>query len=485
MKRKGLIITATIALLAVSCGKGGKSGKKGFDDFYSDAMKLCIGEVLPYVAFDKDATYCEFQTDGYEGYFILGDDNETNLLEGYGDKIAKLGYEAIYEDEEDPEPAYYYKSDEETYAISVTAQYYEATEDYNAGNEIYIEFTFLNGLNLVDDFKLAKDFYKLNGIKDVKIPKFETAAEELAITIYYSSAYETLRYYYYGPDREELETYAESLGDYGYRYGEAEYAEDYLVKYKKTRAWFEIQDYINYGGSVRFIFYIGPEEYFDFPADRVVDFLSDTVEVSPTIFPAYPTGDNTTFEYDDSWADYWGGCDVYVYGTDEDAVATYIERLQDNGWTITLEDEGDYVLNHAGDGTYDVQLQIIDYLSYGYIDIFVAPVEHVPEPEHADTFPLDELNAFLEEYDLGFTLEEALPEGSEGVGFEYNTAIRGGYAFFQVITEGDVASEWNTALNPILTTAGYTYSNGYYSNAVDHQVVIGTEGGLTYVTFWE
>ena len=491
MKRKGLIITAVLALLAVSCGKN-NSNKKGWDSFYSDGMKLCFGEVLPYAAFDKETTYCQFESNGYEGFFLIGDDNETSAMEGYGKKLEKKGFEAVYESEEDEEPSYYSKTDMETYEIIVDAEYYEETEQTSAGNEIYAEFTFLDKRDLNDGFKTAKDFYKLNGIKDVKIPAFETEAENLSMSVSYRSDYNTLSYRFVGPTRDEMVAYAESLGDYGYRYGEAQYEEDYLVKYKKTRAWFEVQDYLNYGGYINFVFYVGAEELYQFPTDQVVDYLSDKVVVNPNIFPSYPTGEDTVFEFDDAWASYYGGVDVYVRGTTATDCETYIARLQEKGWSLEGQDDEETWFVYVTGEEYNVVMTIYNTLDdYGYYDIFIGTVYVNPEPEVSNTFPLEELNAFLDEYDLGLEFTAGFADAS-GDGFTYGRIFDDPYHGFRIVVTGNQVSVITAALSPTILAGGYTQfrateTDNRFRNPDVHEIYITYDSGTntTFVVFWE
>ena len=494
--KKGLIITAAATLLAVSCGKNGAAdAKKPWGDFINGAMKMCLSEVLPFVALNEETTYCSFEIDmdaqGTYGEFIIGDDNETNLIEGFVAKLLKKGYEFVEPGEDESFDPYYYKSDEETYGIYVYANYHEATDEFDAGNEIQAYYESSN-VSFPTDFKLAQAYYKANGIKNVKIPAFTTEAEELQLSITYSSQYDYLRYDYYGVTREEMDAYAESLEEYGYRYGEAQYAEDYLVKFKKTRAWFEIQDYINYGGAVRFMFYIGAEEFFEFPVDKVVEYLSDKVEVSKNIFPAYPTGDETTFEYDDAYESYYGGVDVYVRGTTHEDCATYLERLQAKGWVLDGQDDEEAWLYYVTGGEYNVLMTIYNVLdSYGYFDIFISAQYVNPEPETTDTFPLDELNEFLEEYDLGLEFTAGFVDAS-GDGFTYGRIFDDPYHGFRIVVTGNQVSAITTALSPTILAGGYTQfktteTDNRYRNTDYHEIYITYDSGTdtTFVVFWE
>ena len=95
-----------------------------------DEMNKYLGEVLPYANLNKETMYHEYSdiyADWGIGIYVIGDDNDTNVLTNYGAKLEAAGFE--YDD--------YY----ETYVkgdLEVSFGYYEASDSYEAGNEILV-----------------------------------------------------------------------------------------------------------------------------------------------------------------------------------------------------------------------------------------------------------------------------------------------------------------------------------------------------------
>ena len=107
----------------------------GWSEKVQEDMMMYLGELLPYVPLNEETLYSEYDDStadyGYALYYI-GDDNEENLLGNYGELLVQCGFEKVVDTEYDV--TYYQKGE-----LYVTFDYYEATADYNAGNEICVE----------------------------------------------------------------------------------------------------------------------------------------------------------------------------------------------------------------------------------------------------------------------------------------------------------------------------------------------------------
>ena len=511
--RKGLIITAAFALVAVSCTKGGNTKKHGWSDFLKLAMKECFGEVLPYTQLNNDTLYYGFSTES--GVFCIGDDNETNLMDDYGAKLEKNGFECVEpepagegeEGEGEEEAPYYYKETEYA-AMAVTPTYYEETVEYEAGNEIYVGFERVEQTPVASvDMKIAGAYFNQLGIKGVPaFPSYE--GEELTTEM--NCNYGLPGIYeidIFNSSQAQMEAYAESLESKGWTVGEGEYVGDFLAYYGQTGAYVELQNWIGYSyDCIRILLYeslppLPPEE--GFPVQHVLQYLANEgLEdgIAEDDFAPYPEQENTEYVFDDSNADYYGGCDVYITNTTSVDCANYVDALVDDyGWTlddvIPEYDEADdelvvattYKLTFVTGESKDVFMTVYDYLyEYQTVDLFIGLKVH--KEEGTGAFPLEALNTFIEQYDLGFTLTAGL----EGDNFTFSTFENGGYHCFQIILDGDNVTAFKNYVNDTLIAAEYsldtdTATRVTYNNADWHQIDIGyvSASGYTYMNFWE
>ena len=104
------------------------------------AMELYCGEVLPYAEFNEESISYEYD-DSLGGLglfqFIISDGNETNVLEGYDEKLVAAGFEYTEFEYQGTTYISYDKTNEVGF-ISVDFKYKEATEAAAAGNEITV-----------------------------------------------------------------------------------------------------------------------------------------------------------------------------------------------------------------------------------------------------------------------------------------------------------------------------------------------------------
>ena len=152
MRNKNLKLLALIltGVLMVGCSPAKKGGEENTNTDSNDEPQVSlwaedikaemleyIGEELPYVAFKEETFYHDiddtYADEGY-WYYVIGDDNEENLLEGYGDLLIAAGYEY----NTDETYGDYYTKTINNFEVEVTFDYYEATASYDAGNEIEV-----------------------------------------------------------------------------------------------------------------------------------------------------------------------------------------------------------------------------------------------------------------------------------------------------------------------------------------------------------
>lgn len=130
---------ALIVPLMTACPKG-KKDESNWSKEVQDAMVTYIGEVLPYVELNEETLTYGYD-DSWGGFglyqFLIYDDNETNVLEGYGDKLVAAGFEYT-ESEYEGEVYISYDKTNEVGFVSVDYKYEEATEETAAGNTISV-----------------------------------------------------------------------------------------------------------------------------------------------------------------------------------------------------------------------------------------------------------------------------------------------------------------------------------------------------------
>lgn len=230
----------------------------------------------------------------------------------------------------------------------------------------------------------------------------------------------------------------------------------------------------------------------EFPSAGIQAYFNELgIDISEVPFVTYATADKNAYfvpgvDSNDQYR-------IEVYGSSVEEQAAYIEALEEAGWTKASEPSEsypyDFTLAYGETGIYvDVQ----DYTDYGgYIRLIFFYQEYVPE-QHSDEFPLEEVNTFLADYELGFSLTSGLPT-DEGKGYDYLADDDGTYHYFKVTLSGDHFNEALEALVPVITANGYEVAYGSveefditYENEDYHQVNIYINGnGDTVVVFWE
>ena len=214
---------------------------------------------------------------------------------------------------------------------------------------------------------------------------------------------------------------------------------------------------------------------------------------STDTLPAY-TG-NSVFDYE------WSGEDnefklamVVNEGDEADVLDEYIADLLGANYTEAGADSyGDMHYASPNDDLDVCPWNGADYGYDGYVIVDIIYNAPVVPPTYLDAFPVAECNAFLAQYDLGFTITEEMAAQLPGEQFEVISEAYGGYHYFLVKIQGDYAAQYDAIFNPVLLAAGYelhTGSNGveYYANDVDHQAMFRYDSateGETWVRFYE
>lgn len=141
--RKIILLSFIIPLLATSCGNSTPSKQEGeWSIKIQEEMLLYLGEVLPFADFDEvtlEAEYTELTIKDYGANgnnYSLIDDNETDVLKDYGEKLIAKGY-TFTKDELEFEC---YEKDTSKGKLVVYAKWYPETtilgETAPAGNQI-------------------------------------------------------------------------------------------------------------------------------------------------------------------------------------------------------------------------------------------------------------------------------------------------------------------------------------------------------------
>ena len=146
--------------MMTACPKPKKTVTPTWSDEIIDEMNLYMGTVLPYVELNADTLYhaydSSYETSGF-GMYVIGDDNETNLIENYGDALVEAGWTFKQGDEGD-----YYALEVNDFELTCTFNYYEATDEYSAGNEIAVACP-IYVQPVTEESLLENGYVKVNG----------------------------------------------------------------------------------------------------------------------------------------------------------------------------------------------------------------------------------------------------------------------------------------------------------------------------------
>ena len=134
-----LISLAVLMPMMTACPNSGKKETGPIWNNEIDAeMIQYLGEVLPFVQLNEETMYHSYSSD-YEadygiGVYFIGDDNENNVVADYGAKLEEAGWTFT-----DDEEGGYYSKEVNEFELICTFDWYEASETYEAGNEISVQ----------------------------------------------------------------------------------------------------------------------------------------------------------------------------------------------------------------------------------------------------------------------------------------------------------------------------------------------------------
>ena len=388
-------------------------------------MEIVAGETIPFVELNADTFYSSFSATPEGGYFIVGDDNETNLLEEYGSLLTEAGYTL------DAESGYYLKEDENGYSVAVDAAYYEATEDYDAGNEIYVEA--MN--NAVDLTAFQGDwlskFYLAQGVDVGTIPNFEIASAD-ELWEYNDSLFSWFGYLFasaYGVERSEIGTWKDSLLAAGWTIETEETLEeseaiDYLFTKEGTDgfdAFISTTDYLDEEEdaylSLAFFVEEHVEKFDSFPQDDVAAFFEAQGIEGVTTADYATEAENAYFTFSDYSDDPDGAhAEVLVYNSTYEEMTAFAEALAP-AWSLEADEWGDY---------------------YGY---FGETLAHVAIVDWSDYYGYISIEFSVEEKPSFMTAEDAINYIADYIGGQPQEIEEGVYALYGAFSAASLSVE--------------------------------------------
>lgn len=285
MKKNLFFVSALTVLLAVSCSSETTS-KPGWGSKEKKLMKETIGEVLPYVAFDKTTYDYEYEVDEIMGgmLYFFDQGSTTVFKEDYGAKLIKAGYEKKSYFDEDVEYFYYSKATKKCEYIDVSFGF-EAKEGENDeyfGNYIGVEFSYVPPTEFPVDY--VKKFFSQFELT-VTIPKYEAASKDAYFEVSYSM-YDPyyLDIYPTNSSSEELVAYKNLLKQNGWTVvsEDEETSEDFKLRFGNTLAFVDLIDYTSYASEEESP-YVLVSFYYAMPtAKKAISEICDYLEVEYT-----------------------------------------------------------------------------------------------------------------------------------------------------------------------------------------------------------
>lgn len=325
-------------------------------------------------------------------------------------------------------------------------------------------------------------FYAAEGAANITVPAFVTANRDIEYVVddSYVSSYGYLFVRINGSNQDEFDAYVELMGNSGWAITDGDFAGDYVATFALdgVGAVLEIQNYLDYGGYIKLVAYVTILPTTTFPAEQIAADLA-SLEITDTL-PAFE-GTANGFQYS---AEYHQLAILVDEGSESSAITSYQGTLATALFTeLGADSYGDM---HYASPNNQMDVCVWNGDDIGYPGYVLVDIEKIVEPVAA--FPFAEVNAFLEEYGLGFELSSTLQ--FPGTSFTASpVSVSGGYHYIMVEIEGDVVSGVDDVLGPIVTAAGYQlYSEAEYIdyyNSAYHEVQIKLVEGNTRILFWE
>lgn len=307
-------------------------------------MLSMMGEVLPFADLNEETMYHVYD-DYYEslgiGMYFIGDDNDYNVLSDYGDKLIAAGFEYAPGESSYYGAGDYIKVTDEGVELAVSFGYYEASDTYNAGNEIVVYMPpYVAPYD--EDYFLENGFTKNAGWPEEVIEKaflednwFGPVAEDAdwfvrAEEIEGSGANigKTRTAGWLATEGDVSEEFADALLDAGFIW------EDYWEDYELPN---DENTYLNIyvEGGYTLVKFVGTWMQGDEPVE-----LPSLDEVNDKIVAWFAESDIeiTAPEYESSNADAYyqmSGSSIYIYGSNTDDMDAYAAACAANGYTVT------------------------------------------------------------------------------------------------------------------------------------------------------
>ena len=390
------------------------------------------------------------------------------------------------------------------------------------GTQYEVDDSWYNSIFVYSEDDITEDYIKIlttAGWTKLTDDKYLSPDKDVVVALYYSSYSEFLQIaiMVYDPDAftwpaEDLadlldaivsgtETVLPALDGYEYDiwseteldiYAAEDITDDYAEVLLKA-GWTLIDDdtylspdediivelyFDSYYGCLEVLFdaYEAPEPLAEWPTEEVAKINANATNDT---LPAY-TGTNNGFYFIDNS----NGSAVVVLvdeGNEDDAKAAYMQILLDAGYTYDSDEECYFSEN------YEIVVRISDGAP-GSFTIEFACIALL------DAFPVDKINEFLEDYDLGFTFDDGTVFPGEQFYFEEDVYNFYGYEYHyaNVYIMGDYFDEYTTLLEGIILDAGYefytsTFGDDYYSNDDYHEIYIvyDEDNDITIISFYE
>lgn len=343
MKKKTLIVPVVAAMLAVSCGNN-PTPVKDWSQEKKDFMTAELGEVLPYFDFDAASLYWETDHDEFGGYVFAFDDNQTNLVESYGEKLlaAEFQYDAQSE-------AYYKRTDKST--IKFGMYYYTPSESSQElpGNVINIEYMYNEEPSIgawSEDVQAAMTNMFGYVFPYASIDKGE---------IFRTGKTTDMGFYMYGTvESNKLVTYFTRLEREGFEVYQDLDGSVYALKVigdnevRVDAIYLDAEEAAKYGydsGVNELDFTITSAKLNHFPDGEIAKAIEYFAEETISVPDLETAGEGVYYIYEEEA--YNGGvffAAAYGYGVTSIEIQRFILSLIGNGWLVSGAGDGDYIL---------------------------------------------------------------------------------------------------------------------------------------------
>ena len=322
------------------------------------------------------------------------------------------------------------------------------------------------------------EFYAAQNVA-VEVPEYVATGNNP----YYELGYSEGSFNIYGSDTDDMAVFAATLQNAGWQinYYSDYFEDDFKAYIGDDDVCLKVEDYYSYV-KISCLFEEAPVPPVQY---GVADFDQYVIDIFGSIDVAVVCAEYTSANADAYFV--VDGANAKLYGSTSAELGAFAEAMVELGWSDSVNSYGDHTLAFGASGA---KLYLGDYTNSGYI--VVQPSYTAPVNFDLAEFPLTEVNAFLAQYGLGFTLAEPLPDAA-GLGYSMQSDVASGYHYLLVIVSGDQSAAITAILEPIVLAAGYTQKTDsttgkpYYSNAVDHQVSIRyySDSNTTEILFFE